>query len=96
MADARFQMTNGRINYDMAVVLHTAERMLAGELVHTCDLAVPLEGLTAEGHWVCLGCLYEEAWRQGYGAGVADGMEYPTCPRCDGYVPGSKVAGSQR
>jgi hypothetical protein len=96
MADARFRMTNGHHHAGMAAAVHDAERMLAGALTHTCDLVVPLDSLTAEGHWVCLGCLYEEAWRHGYGAGLADGKEAPTCPRCDGYVPGSGVAGYQR
>jgi hypothetical protein len=67
-------MISGQEHPGMAAALRQAEDVLAHGWAHTCDLATPLESLTADGHWYCLGCLYEEAWRAGYGAGLTDGM----------------------
>jgi hypothetical protein len=78
MDTQRCRQTDGRVHGRMSQALAEAERSLINGYVHICDLVVPLDALTADGHWCCLGCLYEEAWRDGYVAGVRDGYAMPS------------------
>jgi hypothetical protein len=68
----RYLMDNGRLHKDLAAAVTTGQRGLTQG--HMCDLAHPVEALTAYGEWVCLGCVYWEAWGTGFGMGYRAGL----------------------
>jgi hypothetical protein len=79
--------TNGR-----RITTHEATIKTAAVATHLCDNPLPLVVVDAAGQQLCIDCVRAQAWRDGYVEGVADGKEFPTCPACDGYIPGSGVA----